>query len=347
MKNIILFIFAITLVSCAQEPKDYATFSGKITNSHGNEITVRGKTYTKKIKMADDGTFSDTLHLKATAEMFSFTDGNEFTSIFLKNGDNLNLTLDTKEFDETVKFTGNGSTSNNYIAQKSLFQENLITASLFDLDEKVFNAEVIKIKSSFSDFIAKAKNVDAKLIEDDKKGLEGLEKELKAQYKFMMDRKAKFVSFIGNPSPIFENYENYKGGTTSLSDLKGKYVYVDVWATWCGPCKAEIPALKEIEKAYHGKNIAFVSISVDNGRGYKDNSLEASKEGWKKMIAEKEMGGIQLFSDKAWKSDFVSNFKINGIPRFILIDDKGNVVHADAPRPSSPRLKTLLTSLPL
>src|SRR5690606_24488004 len=72
----------------------------------------------------------------------------------------------------------------------------------------------------------------------------------------------------GNPSPKF-NYENHKGGTTSLDDLKGKFVYIDVWATWCGPCKAEIPFLKEVEKKYHGKNIEFVSISIDNEKNTK------------------------------------------------------------------------------
>lgn len=69
---------------------------------------------------------------------------------------------------------------------------------------------------------------------------------------------------IDKPSPIFENFENIKGGTTSLKDLKGKYVYIDVWATWCGPCKAEIPHLKSLEEKYQGKNIVFVSISVDS-----------------------------------------------------------------------------------
>ena len=133
----------------------------------------------------------------------------------------------------------------------------------------------------------------------------------------------------GETSPKFVNYENYKGGTTSLDDLKGKFVYVDVWATWCGPCKAEIPFLKEVEKQYHGKNIEFVSLSVDKA---------ADHDKWKTMIAEKELGGIQVFADKSWESDFVQDYLIKGIPRFIIIDPQGNIVSSNAPRPSSPKL---------
>lgn len=133
----------------------------------------------------------------------------------------------------------------------------------------------------------------------------------------------------GQPSPNFEGYENYAGGTTSLADLKGKFVYVDVWATWCGPCKAEIPFLQKVEKEYHDKNIEFVSISVDQ---------EKDHEAWKTMVAEKELGGIQLFADKSWDSDFVQGYLIKGIPRFILIDPEGNIVSSNAPRPSSEKL---------
>ncbi len=116
-----------------------------------------------------------------------------------------------------------------------------------------------------------------------------------------------------------------------MEDLKGKLVYIDVWATWCGPCKGELPHLKKLEKAFHWKKVHFVSISVDE-----------NEAAWKKMVKEKKLGGIQLHADKAWSSDFVKAYKINGIPRFILLDKKGNIITADAPRPSSDKIKPLL-----
>jgi thiol-disulfide isomerase/thioredoxin len=140
----------------------------------------------------------------------------------------------------------------------------------------------------------------------------------------------------GKPSPTFTAYENHAGGVTSLSDLKGKYVYIDVWATWCGPCKREIPSLKKVEKDFHGKNIAFVSTSID---------VATAHDKWADMVKDEELGGIQLIADKDWKSQFVQDYGIQGIPRFILVDPEGNIVNADAPRPSSPKLVDLLESL--
>lgn len=139
----------------------------------------------------------------------------------------------------------------------------------------------------------------------------------------------------GSPSPAFD-YENHKGGKTTLADLRGKYVYIDVWATWCAPCKAEIPHLKELENTYHKQNIAFVSISID---------LPAAYELWRKMVADEGLGGVQLIADNNWNSKFVTDYAIDGIPRFILIDPDGNIVHADAPRPSSPEIKVLLNEV--
>lgn len=133
----------------------------------------------------------------------------------------------------------------------------------------------------------------------------------------------------GMPSPEFVKYENHKGGKTSLEDLRGQYVYIDIWATWCGPCIREIPSLKEVEILFHDKNITFVSISIDKAEKHKE---------WVEMVEEKELGGIQLIAGKDWNSQFVQDYAIEGIPRFILIDPDGNIVDADAPRPSDPKL---------
>lgn len=141
----------------------------------------------------------------------------------------------------------------------------------------------------------------------------------------------------GKPSPTF-NYENQKGGNTSLESLKGKYVYIDVWATWCDPCRQEIPSLEKVEEQFQGKNIFFVSISLDNSK---------DREKWSNLVTQKKMSGIQLLADKEFDSKFIKEYNIQGIPRFILIDANGNIVNAQAPKPSDPKLIELLNSLPL
>jgi thiol-disulfide isomerase/thioredoxin len=144
----------------------------------------------------------------------------------------------------------------------------------------------------------------------------------------------------GMGSPEFTDYENFKGGTTSLVDLKGKFVYIDVWATWCGPCIREIPSLQKVEDEYHNSNIYFVSMSIDERNGPKYNYKR-----WKEMIVEKDLTGIQLFADNAWKSKFTMAYGIDSIPRFLLIDPEGNIVSGNAPRPSDPALTELFNSL--
>ncbi|MDO5969874.1 TlpA disulfide reductase family protein [Flavivirga aquimarina] len=140
----------------------------------------------------------------------------------------------------------------------------------------------------------------------------------------------------GQPSPKFIDYKKHSGGTLSLDDLKGTYIYIDVWATWCVPCIKEIPDLKRIEKAYHGKNISFLSISVDNSKDY---------DKWKKMVVDKNLGGIQVIADNAFDSQFILDYIIKSIPRFILIDPNGVIVTQNAPKPSDPKLIDLFNEL--
>lgn len=139
----------------------------------------------------------------------------------------------------------------------------------------------------------------------------------------------------GTPSPGFD-YENHAGGKTSLESLKGKYVYIDVWATWCGPCRREIPSLQKVEEQYKNKNISFVSLSIDAKRDY---------DKWKKMVTDQKMSGIQLIADNEWNSKFVVDYAIISIPKFILIDPDGKIINAEAPKPSDPKLISLFNDL--
>ena len=195
----------------------------------------------------------------------------------------------------------------------------------------------------------KSKLIQSELVKNMMYELNGTTPNLEAVYKEMLsysidkkynDKLTEKFEILKNiakglPSPTFD-YENINGGKTSLESLKGKFVYIDVWATWCGPCLAEIPHLKKVEAAYHGKNIVFLSISIDAKKDY---------EKWKNMVNQKQLGGVQLIADNDWNSKFVTDYGIQGIPRFILIDPNGNVVEADASRPSSPDLQKKLDVL--
>lgn len=126
----------------------------------------------------------------------------------------------------------------------------------------------------------------------------------------------------GKPSPSFA-CQDINGKTVSLADLKGKFVYIDVWATWCGPCRGELPHLKKLEKEYGEKDIYFVSISCDQ-----------NKKAWEDMVTKQELKGIQLIFGK--DDAFSKDYMINGIPRFILLDREGKIINANASRPSNP-----------
>ncbi|CAM3776684.1 TlpA disulfide reductase family protein [Flavobacterium cucumis] len=333
MKKVFFLFFAAILSGFAQNTSNTVSLNIKIANRFSDTIIIsQGRTFKQKVGINKNGVFQTSFETSKDGGLYRLNDGNEGTTMFLKNGYDLTLTLDTKDFDETIVYKGKGANENNYLAKKALSDEK------FEMDlEALFDAD----EATFKEALAKKKANDISMI--DGKGFdETLVKMLRPSFdqeeKFLLDyynQKVAAKKMEGIASPSFD-YENHKGGKTKLEDLRGKYVYIDVWATWCGPCIAEIPHLKKVEAKYHGKNIEFVSISVDTDKDY---------EKWKKMVVSKELGGIQLFADKNWTSDFIKAYGINAIPRFILIGPDGKVIKADAARPSSASLTELLDSL--
>lgn len=128
----------------------------------------------------------------------------------------------------------------------------------------------------------------------------------------------------GKSAPDFE-CSAVNGKTVSLHNFTGKLIYIDIWATWCGPCLRELPYLENLQEKYKQReDIAFISISIDD-----------DKAAWSAMVKEKDMKGIQLHANTEMHLKIVSDYLINGIPRFIIIDKSGNIWNANAPRPSS------------
>lgn len=116
------------------------------------------------------------------------------------------------------------------------------------------------------------------------------------------------------------------GQNLSLSEFKGSVVYIDVWASWCRPCFSEFPHLVDLKNTFSEKdNVVFMYASIDEDSIYWRNGLE--------KIPENE--GVHLIVDGAWQSRFAEEYVIRNIPRYILIDQQGKIVDAEANKPSS------------
>ena len=115
--------------------------------------------------------------------------------------------------------------------------------------------------------------------------------------------------------------------------LKGKLLFIDIWATYCPDCRKELPALEALQEDYKTEPITFVSISVDR-----------DKEAWKAMVKEKKLRGIHLYASPEIKELFKELYDLRSIPRYMLIDEKGNIINANLPMPSDKNLKELITA---
>lgn len=331
-----LFVVAIAFV-CSfgsfGQAKKYVKFEANIANRNSDTIYIKNNyKFSKKLVVNSKGIFNDTLNVKDGS--YYMNDGKESTELYLKNGYNLKMKMDAKEFDESIVYTGKGEAENNLLVKRTLLLEKYLSNEVSILNEADFK-KAMKEKEVADLKLLSNPKLDPDFVvlikKDNEMRMEYLQKNYKRNYESNL-AKSKMNNSV---SPSFD-YENHKGGKTKLEDLKGKYVYIDVWATWCGPCRAEIPALKKVEEKYHGKNIEFVSISVD---------VDKDHEKWKNFVNDKQLGGVQLFADKNWNSDFMKSFGVTSIPRFILIDPSGKVVKSDASRPSSPDLQKELDSL--
>lgn len=143
-----------------------------------------------------------------------------------------------------------------------------------------------------------------------------------------LSRRYEIFKRLRSGAPAVEcELEDINGKVSKFSDLRGKAVYLDVWATWCGPCCEEIPYMEKLAARFkNDPRIQIVSISVDANRKAWENKLKEDKPEWKQYLMKK----------------FCNLYNINGIPRFMMFDKKGRIITVDAPRPSDPEIVSFI-----
>lgn len=133
---------------------------------------------------------------------------------------------------------------------------------------------------------------------------------------------------FGKQAPDFETTALNKD-SISLEDFKGRYIVMDVWATWCAPCKIESPNFERLAEQYTSPKLAFVALSIDD-----------NWNSWRSQASDRSSKVLQLIADD--KNVFGKSFGIETIPRFILIGPDGKIINVQMPYPSDPEFEAML-----
>lgn len=261
----------------------------------------------------------------------------------LENKDTLTLKGYLKEYNDSIyKNDYTGFYSSFYWHCLGIYMDQLTNQSfdyrqLFDmLDAIDINLGTLskQAKLAYLDQIINNSSIDlgqkyynklAKTINDP-----NLLSKLSKKYQYLFDES------INNSEDI--ELQDQSGNRLNLSSIikkhRGKTIYVDFWASWCIPCLQEMPASKKLRELYRGQNIVFVYLAI--------NDKEIT---WKNAFSTAELNDTEdnylILNNKT--STILKELNISSIPRYIIYDKNGKLIHKNAPRPSSQQIKKLLT----
>lgn len=333
----IIVLILCSCLSCKNDTTSNKTIISVAITNHKNidSIIVYDKTNSwhiaSCIRFAKSSRATDTVidieHKLYQLYLFSAGKQSSFGEIVLSPNSNITLKLNENAPYASATYSGDHNNSNNYLAFLSKTEKALSTKIMKGMDTAVLKDLLIQNKSFIKDkgFALKIPDSIAstglKQFEDFSSVLQ--KKNTKYAYK---------SSLVGKNGNEFYLKSSIKD-SVSLSSFKGKYLYIDVWATWCKPCKVEYPLLKALEKELSSSNsIDIISISMDR---------EFDK--WAAYVENNDMKGYHFHTKH--NSEFVKFYDIGALPRFILIDPNGLIVSADAMRPSDPQIRNYLKSI--
>ncbi len=349
MKKISFYLlFTFLYISCSQSSE--IKISGTFANASDKKvylflITDKDPIVKDSSLLASDGTFTFKIS-EAEPTFYRIVTKDMAVDLVAKNGDQIKIkadqSKDKKSYEisgsadsETIRKAKNLATEYEKSAMElnSIYQEN-ITAKTVNMDS------VIAILNSRNDIAVLKLNTELKKIIETNVQSYGalyvinflnLEQEMDYFINFIAKSDKNFGSnlmflgiknkvqdmkrlAIGQPVPDI-SMKTPEGKTLSLSSLKGKYVMVDFWASWCGPCRKENPNVVKMYNTYHDKGFEILGVSLDT-----------KKENWEKAIADDKLTWPHISELAGWQTSIVKSFKIESIPSTLLIDREGKIL---------------------
>lgn len=331
------YLVALALF-CAQSVfAQNTSLSGVILN-HGDTPCIIRKVAPAKLGMMiildeissslvnEDGRFQMKFNLEEPT-LVAFEHGPEGKLMLLHPEDNISLSVNMRLFDETLVFDGSGSKRNNILNNLSLIEETLYE----DLDTLMSVTDTLMartiIDDVYRDYMTLVKDYarsESDLAESMNRKIEELAG-YKEEWKSRIEKEKRLNKLAGKVPLVLYGID-LNGNEISLEDFKGRITVVDLWATWCGPCKAEMPSLKALEEEY-GEKINFVSVAVND-----------KVDKWKEVAPTFGLTNNMFVSKE--NEGPLKPLEVSSIPRYIVLDENLQIIDADAPRPSSGDLKT-------
>ena len=334
--SVIFFLIFISISGCKEKIKSpFSVIEVKVTNHKLlDSLIIYDKEMSWEImsnlRFTESNLVVDTMNILENKlyQIYLFKEGIpvDLGELIISPNSKIALTINESKPFESINYTGNFELSNNFLAYSKKYQNQLSEIVRNGIEQKELKI-LIDEKSDLINQKGRSPNIVDSLSTYVKVSFNKfsdilLQKNKKYLYK------ASLVNEIGNNF----SFTDINNKTKSLKDFQGKYLYIDVWATWCKPCKVEYVFLKQLEEHYSNNDeLQIISISTDG---------EYDK--WKKYITKNSIDGMQLYSGA--NSDFVKFYDIGALPRFIFLNKDGRVINPEEIRPSNPALLKKLES---